>query len=146
MLTITVNGKEITISDIMAGQVCKHYDNRYSLKIGFETNTVLSEYDRECVGRKLTGLAAENDRLKQDFAALTDVKRIADNLVEMERINRMGDMADEIKRLKAKLNKIEERCNTPIHVTYDQFGGGMASGYNILKKYILEIIKESEAV
>jgi hypothetical protein len=204
----------------MAGQVCKHYNNRYSLKIGFETNTVLSEYERECVGRKLTGLAAENaemlehieaieferaslmgevESLKENLAALTDVKRIADNLADMERMKLKADnnqlkernlyllanlkLADteqnemlrdendrlkseiaeheqcfyeqgqalagqiiETERLKAKLDKIEERCNTPIHVTYDQFGGGMASGYNILKKYILEIIKEGESV
>ena len=48
-----------------------------------------------------------NERLKADIAE-RDVCRIADNLVEMERINRMGDMADEIKRLKAKLDAVRE--------------------------------------
>jgi hypothetical protein len=72
MLTLTVNGKEITISDMIAGMVTKHYNDRYSLKIGFETNTVLSEYEKECVGRKLVGLAAENERLKAKLDAVRE--------------------------------------------------------------------------
>jgi hypothetical protein len=79
MLTITVNGKEITISDIMAGMICKHYNDRYSLKIGFETNTVLSEYEKECVGRKLVGLATENEQLKERNLYLSANLKLADD-------------------------------------------------------------------
>jgi hypothetical protein len=70
MLTIKVNGKPITISDIMAGVVEKHHDDRYSLKIGFAVDTILTEYERECVGRKLADLAAEHERLKGKLDAV----------------------------------------------------------------------------
>ena len=53
-------------------------------------------------------LDAENARLKADLTTLTDVKRVADNLVEMERINRMGDLAAENKLLRAKLDAVRE--------------------------------------
>ena len=56
-------------------------------------------------------LADENERLKADLTALTDVKRVADNLLEMERINRMGDLAVENARLKAKLDAVCEVCD-----------------------------------
>jgi hypothetical protein len=46
-------------------------------------------------------LAAENERLKQDLAALTDVKRIADNLAEMNKI-KYGEDNDLFKRIRIK--------------------------------------------
>ena len=60
-------------------------------------------------------LQAENARLKADLSALTDVRRVADNLLEMERINRMGDLAAENKLLRAKLDAVRGRCKrTPM--------------------------------
>ena len=57
--------------------------------------------------RQAIDLAAENERLKADITALTDVRRVADNLVEMERIK----LQAENERLKAKLAEIKAECN-----------------------------------
>ena len=66
-----------------------------------KTNALLPE-------QKYIIAQAENERLKADLSALTDVRRVADNLVEMERINRMGDLAAENKLLRAKLDAVRE--------------------------------------
>ena len=51
----------------------KHHDDRYSLKIGFAVDTILTEYERECVGRKLADLAAENELLKAKLDAVREL-------------------------------------------------------------------------
>jgi len=52
----------------------------------------------------------------------------------------------ENQQLKAKLAEIEAKCNEPIMVTSDVFGGGVASGHNILKQAVLSIIYRNNAV
>lgn len=50
------------------------------------------------------------------------------------------DLAAENERLKAKLDAVRAECNKPITITSDVFGGGIASGHNILKQAVLAII------
>lgn len=52
---------------------------------------------------------AENERLKGDIARI-DIPRIVDNLLEMERINRMADLQAENERLKETVAKIKAWC------------------------------------
>lgn len=56
-----------------------------------------------------------------------------------------GKLQAENAQLKAKLDAVRAECNKPIMTTSDVFGGGIASGHNILKRNILAIIdKEAD--
>jgi chromosome condensin MukBEF ATPase and DNA-binding subunit MukB len=85
-------------------------------------------------------LAAENERLKQDLAALTDVKRIADNLAEMERIKLKADN----ERLKAKLDAVRNQATEWIRAT-DGINQFTALYLNARAKDILAIIDKEDA-
>ena len=103
------------------------------------------------------GLAAENERLKQDLATLTDVKRIADNIAEMNGIKSGEDndlfkamrkeLMKENERLRSKLSEVVEYCESIYEPTdHQKYKQSFMDGHDEATLDILAIIgKENKA-
>ena len=69
-----------------------------------------------------------------EFASGCSLRKMADQAIAAINI------AAENARLKAELDAVRAECYKPIMTTSDVFGGGVASGHNILKQAVLAII------